>query len=477
MITSKFSREKVLETMQKPDSIRNISVIAHVDHGKSTLTDQLLKMNGLIAEKHAGTERATDTHQLEKEKGITIQSTAVSLYYELSNENTNTMDEKEKENESNGVLVNLIDSPGHVDFSSEVTAALRLTDGAIVVVDCLEGVCVQTETVLRQALLERVKPVLFLNKLDRVFLETKPNLEDVYIQLKNTIESVDVIAQTYSDSKMGKVRLSPTKGNVGFGSGLHAWGFTLSFFAKMYEHKFRLKGLQKLKMMNLLWGNNYYDSKNNEWLTNNKTKDGRTLERSFVVFILKPIRVLCDAIMSENKKVYEPIVESLKLKFSKKQLLEVKKPKDYLKLVLSQWLPCGDSLLEMTVNHLPSPVVAQKYRCDVLYSGDLTTKEATDIRNCDINGEFSMYISKMVPMGVTGKFLAFGRVFSGSIKKNQELRIMTPEYIAPNSINESEEEMKSNQSSNNRNIIGLSVKKAQTLYLMMAKEMKPIPIC
>ena len=145
-------------------------------------------------------------------------------------------DEVEKVIEINdkSFLINLIDSPGHVDFSSEVTAALRVTDGALVVVDCIEGVCVQTETVLRQAISERIRPVLMLNKIDRAVLELQLPPEEAYQSFQKSIENVNVIVATYHDPMLGDITLQPVVGKVAFGSGLHQWGFTLKKFAKTY---------------------------------------------------------------------------------------------------------------------------------------------------------------------------------------------------------------------------------------------------
>ena len=172
-----------------------MSVIAHVDHGKSTLTDSLVAKAGIIAAESAGDMRATDTRKVEQERGITIKSTGISMYFE-----TDVITEGTKL----GYLINLIDSPGHVDFSSEVTAALRVTDGALVVVDYVEGVSVQTDTVLRQALAERITPVLMVNKIDRGILELQVDGETMYQNFLRVIENVNVVIATYEsdDNKL-----------------------------------------------------------------------------------------------------------------------------------------------------------------------------------------------------------------------------------------------------------------------------------
>ena len=211
--------------MDDATAIRNFSVIAHVDHGKSTLSDSLIAKAGIINMKTAGEERYMDTREDEKERGITIKSTGVSLSFEYLQK---------------AYLFNIIDTPGHVDFSSEVTAALRVTDGALVVVDCIEGVCVQTETVLRQAMQEFIKPVLMVNKVDRAIMELQMDPENMYKSFDRVIQKTNVVCLNYASEDMQAqgIELDPRKGNVCFGSGKDCWGFSLKFFAITYAKKF-----------------------------------------------------------------------------------------------------------------------------------------------------------------------------------------------------------------------------------------------
>jgi len=436
-----FTVDQMRAIMDLKHNIRSMSVIAHVDHGKTTLTDSLVQKAGIISSKAAGGARYTDTRADEAERGITIKSTGISMFFEYdikAGEVAGLSAEEEDANKAamdaaaessanvniseNSYLINLIDSPGHVDFSSEVTAALRVTDGALVVVDTIDGVCVQTETVLRQAISERVRPCLMVNKVDRALLELQLPGEELYQAFCRAIESVNVVVSMYNDEALGDCQVDPTAGTVAFGSGLHQWAFTLKKFAKTYGAKF---GVPEEKMMTKLWGDWYFDAGRKVWTTSDK---GGTLERAFCQFIASPISNLFEAIMNEKHGKVNKMLKAIgvELKGEEKEL----KSKQLLKRVMQKWLPAGDAVLEMIVLHLPSPHVAQAYRVDTLYEGPLDDATATAIRTCDTTpgAPLCMYISKMVPTSDKGRFYAFGRVFSGTIATGQKVRIMGPNY-------------------------------------------------
>jgi len=414
-----FTIEELQAIQKKCDNIRNMSVIAHVDHGKSTLTDSLVAAAGIIAASAAGDTRLTDTRQDEQDRCITIKSTGISLFFKA--EAHYKLPEAADGDE---FIINLIDSPGHVDFSSEVTAALRVTDGALVVVDCVEGVCVQTETVLRQALAERIKPVITINKLDRAFLELQLPSEDMYVAFQKHIENVNVLVATYNDEELGDCTVDPCKGTVAFSAGLHGWAFTLTKFARMYAKKF---GVDLEKMMSRLWGDNYFNAKEKKWI---KVTDGSSpagLERAFCMFCLTPISKIFAGCMDEKYEVVTKMLSAVGVSLTKEDLELRQKP--LLKRCMQKWLPAHDALLEMLVQHLPSPRQAQKYRVAALYTGPLDDVWAEGIRKCDADGPLMLYISKMIPTPDKGRFFAFGRVFSGTVRTGQKVKIMGPNYV------------------------------------------------
>lgn len=409
--------EALRALMDNPACIRNMSVIAHVDHGKSTLTDSLLASNELIAKEDVGVKRGTDTGKMEQERGITIKSTGVSLLFD-------TTDSPFKHSSGlNQFLINLIDSPGHVDFSSEVTAALRLTDGALVLVDCVEGCCVQTETVLRQALQERIKPVLSINKLDRAFLELQLSNEEMYQYFVKHINDVNQIISTYEDEALGDCSLAPEKGNVAFSAGRHGWAFTLRDFARIYAKKL---GAKEDKLMTYLWGENYFDPEAKKWITSNVSASGKKLNRGFCEFVLEPISRIFKACMDGNLVELDKLLQKINIQLTSEE--KSKQQKELMKSVMQKWLPAADSLLEMMVTHLPSPAQAQKYRVENLYEGPLDDEVAEAIRKCDPNGPFVMFVSKLVPTKDNSRFFAFGRVFSGTASP-QKVRIMGNNYV------------------------------------------------
>jgi elongation factor 2 len=412
---------------------------------------------GIISSKHAGTARYTDTRQDEQERGITIKSTGISMFFEYNMEAGEVLKKTEEEEAAaaieslalgagdskgptinkNSFLINLIDSPGHVDFSSEVTAALRVTDGALVVVDCVEGVAVQTGTVLRQAMAERVKPVLMVNKVDRALLELQLSGEEIYQNMVRAIENVNVIIESY---KFGEFnwQVEPIKGTVAFGSGLHQWGFTLKSFARVYAAKF---GTTEEKMVEKLWGDWVFvtaDGKS-KWVNSTSVNTNRGVDsesgskRAFVAFIMDPIIGMFQAVMNnELTKKGTPKAHNMAQAVGVNLSEEIKKTltgKPLLKYIMQKWIPAADAILEMIVVHLPSPAVAQGYRVESLYDGPLDDEAATAIRTCDTSetAPLMMYISKMIPSG-DNRFTAFGRVFSGKIGTGQKVRILGPNY-------------------------------------------------
>lgn len=211
--------QSVKVLMRKPEYIRNIGIVAHIDHGKTTLSDNLLAGAGMISEELAGQQLAMDYDQQEQDRGITIYAANVSMVH--------TVNEKE-------YLINLIDTPGHVDFGGDVTRAMRAVDGVVAVACAVEGVMPQTETVIRQALRERVRPILFINKVDRLIKELKLTPDQMQERFMKIIHGVNALIQKYAEEQYKNDWLvNVNNGSVMFGSAVKNWAISVPMMQKI----------------------------------------------------------------------------------------------------------------------------------------------------------------------------------------------------------------------------------------------------
>ncbi|XP_042754598.2 elongation factor 2 [Lactuca sativa] len=385
------------------DEVRKIRLFNLI--GKSTLNDSLVAFTGSIPEEGVG--------------DFTIKSTNTSIYYEMTES-----DLKAFEGEHNGrkYIINLIDSPGHIEFSGEVNAALRITDGALAVVDCSEGVCIQTKNVIRHALLEGIRPALTVNKMETCFLDCEADSEEVYKTLEGIINEVNATIDINKVPQLDDVTVSPAKGNVAFSSGIHGWAFTLKYFAEKYALEF---DVDVPTMMERLWGDNYFNLETQTW--SKKRYSSRNCKRGFVQFCYKPIMAVIGYCMNDQKDRLLPVLKELGVTLTSKEKKLV--GRELVKSVMRKWFPAPPVLLKMMVFHLPSPCVAQKYRVEILYEGPKDDKYAEAIRNCDPNGPLMLYVSKMIPASEdTGRFWVLGRVFAGRVSTGMKVGVLGSNY-------------------------------------------------
>ncbi|KAI2777718.1 P-loop containing nucleoside triphosphate hydrolase protein [Daldinia loculata] len=432
--------EKLAALQRHADDIRNICILAHVDHGKTSLTDALLATNGIISPKLAGKIRYLDSRPDEQIRGITMESSAISLYFSMLRRPAPDATPVPKE-----YLINLIDSPGHIDFSSEVSTASRLCDGAVVLVDAVEGVCSQTVTVLRQAWMEKLKPLLVFNKIDRLVTEWKMTPGEAYIHLSKLLEQVNAVLGSFfqgermeedlnwrermdekvaaaaaREAKLGDIEseagdlqfeerddeelyFAPEKNNVIFSSAIDGWAFTVRQFASLYEKKL---GIKRSIMEKVLWGDFYLDPKTKKVLGRKHLK-GRNLKPMFVQLVLEQVWAVYQATTGGDHgkgdpALLEKITKSLNITIAP-HIARSRDPRLLLTTVFSSWLPLSTALLVSVVESLPSPKVAQAERLPELleYSPgsshiDPPVKDAMVNFKTSKSDPVVAYVSKMV---------------------------------------------------------------------------------
>eukprot|EP00095_Tigriopus_kingsejongensis_P009706 snap_masked-scaffold115_size343722-processed-gene-0.4 protein:Tk09706 transcript:snap_masked-scaffold115_size343722-processed-gene-0.4-mRNA-1 annotation:"elongation factor tu gtp-binding domain-containing protein 1" len=357
-----------------PGRIRNICILAHVDHGKTSLADSLVAANGLISARMAGRLRYMDSRPDEQARGITMKASAVTLAWAPG----------ERPAEGGPCLIHLIDSPGHVDFSSEVSTAVRLCDGAILVVDVVEGVQPQTKTVLAQAWHEGIQPVLVLNKMDRLIEEKRMTPLDAYVYLSQVLERVNAIlgelfasgvinraaqlpaaqpaaaaepaepglfdwSTGLEEADDSELYFAPERGNVVFASAVDGWGFDVGTFARIYAEKL---GFSASALNRTLWGDFYVNRQAGQILPGALAKGKKPL---FVSLILENIWTVYEAARARNDRAkLTQILASLRVKVAPRDL-RAEDPRQLVNAIFSQWLPLASAILGLVCLKLPAP--------------------------------------------------------------------------------------------------------------------------
>lgn len=410
-----FEVEEIRKGMDDTNSIRNVAVVSHIYHGKTSMIDSLVQAAGIISADQAGEAKFMDSRLEEKERG-TIKTSNITLYFEQA------LNQQEPEKKTKFVM-NLVDTPGHVDFSFDVTAATRLVDGAVVVVDASAGVCVGTESVVRTLLDEKVVPILFLNKIDRLISELKCTSEEIYNKLETIIESVNENIHTFQKKDMPDLAMDPLKGQVVFGSGQQTWGFSVPQFAKMYQKRF---GGELDYWLKNLCGSHFFNATKNVWTNKQRNEDGTENARGFCMYILDPIMNIFKYIAAGEKKKLKKTMEKLAIPVGPEVENEV--DKKLTKTIMNKFMPLGDSLLDAIFHFLPSPVQAQKYRAPLLFTGPAEDAGTKAIQACSKDGPLVASIIKMVPTADNTHFYALCRVLSGTVATGQKVNIMGTIY-------------------------------------------------
>ncbi|KAI9894326.1 MAG: Cytoplasmic GTPase/eEF2-like protein (ribosomal biogenesis) [Vezdaea aestivalis] len=386
----------------------------------------------------AGKARYLDSRPDEQLRGITMESSAISLYFSMSRKDTSTKE----------YLINLIDSPGHIDFSSEVSTASRLCDGAVVLVDAVEGVCSQTITVLRHTWTEHLKPLLVINKLDRLVTELKMSTSEAYSHLSKLLEQINAVmgsffqgermeedlkwrermeeriseknreknnrqaadptaikTEEFEEKDDEDIYFAPEKNNVVFSSAIDGWAFTVKQFAALYEKKL---GINKAIMEKVLWGDFYLDPKTRKVLKLKHLK-GRSLKPMFVQLVLDPLWSVYEAtILSPGGKgdsvKVEKITKSLSITLPA-QVLRSKDQRTSLTAILTSWIPLSVAILVSVIEYLPSPPTSQADRlARILDSSpgsshiDQNLRAAMTEFKTERSEPVVAYVSKMVAM-------------------------------------------------------------------------------
>ena len=410
-----YSREFMTDLLSFPEQIRNIAFTGHLHHGKTALLDMLVlqthdlqeRLDKKVGRRRDEQLRYTDTHFLERERGMSIKAAPMTMLLQGTRGKSH--------------VFNVLDTPGHVNFVDEVASALRLVDGVVLVVDVVEGVQINTEQIIKHAVLEDLPMVLVVNKVDRLMLELKLPPTDAYFKLKHVVEEVNTVIENTLPGQGEKRRLSPEKGNVAFACTDQGWIFTLQSFAKMYADTY--PKLDPAEFGRRLWGDIFFNPRSPKFTR--KGLEERS-KRTFVNFVLEPIYKLYSHTISESPEDLKETLGTLGISLKSTQLKS--DARLLLKLVCEQFFGPADGFVDMIVQHIPSPVEGSRRNLENYYTGPLDSKVGTAMLNCDQDGPLVVQITKLFNTADAARFHSFGRIMSGTARPGQQVRVLGEGY-------------------------------------------------
>jgi U5 small nuclear ribonucleoprotein component len=403
-----FSKEFLVDLTNFPHLVRNIAIVGHLSHGKTTFIDHLIQQTHtnvkvliplieLIVK-----SLYTDTQLMERDRSMSIKSNPISLVLSST--------------KSKSFLINIMDTPGHINFVDEVMAAFRISDGVVIILDVVEGVMLQTEMMLKQAVLHKLKVTLVINKMDRLILELKLPPMDAYFKIKHAIQEVNAILNTAAGDE--SFRVGPELGNVCFASGQFHWSFTLNSFAKKYTE---VNDVDYLKFGKRLWGDVFY---NVESRTFERTSEGN--KRTFVHFILEPLYKIYSIVLGSDAQTAKASLASIGVYLKLSELQMDVKP--LLTLALSQFFGPSTGFVDMVSQHIPDAKTNARNKIERIYTGPLDGSIAKSMLECDAEGPLMINVVKNYASSDGKTFSSLGRIFSGTVKVGGRVRVLGEGY-------------------------------------------------
>lgn len=402
-----YHSQYLADIMDNPCLIRNVAMVGHLHHGKTSFIDCLIEQTHPdLVNREQNDLRYTDTLLVEQERGVSIKSTPVVLVL--------------PDVRGKNYLINIFDTPGHVNFSDEVTAAIRVCDGVVLFVDAAEGVMLNTERLLKHAVQERLSVTLCINKVDRLILELKLPPTDAYFKIRHIIDEVNNLLSLYSDDH-DDYQLSPLLGNVCFASSYYRFCFSLDSFAKLYCDTHG--GFAYSEFAKRLWGDIYYNNKTQKF---SKKPPVSTSSRTFIEFILEPLYKIFSMVAGDVDTCLEGLCEELDIALSMRESKMNIKP--LLRLVLSRFFGHFSAFTSMCVLHIRSPLDNALRKVQHIYTGAMDSELARCMIACDPEGPLMVHTTKLYPTTDATNFHVLGRVMSGTLSSHTNVRILGENY-------------------------------------------------